>query len=146
MVRLVTGTVAAAILGVAVVAAQEPVPQKPAQPPAVQRPAQPPQPSEVKGDNVTVSGCLRSGTTPGSWILAEASLAPPAGGDPRPAGTTGATKSYALMAKPSEDLSKHSGHKIEVTGSVSPSIAKEPTAPKETLNVQSFKMVSATCP
>jgi hypothetical protein len=81
------------------------------------------------------------------------------------------TKSYALIAKSSPDLGKHLNHKISVTGTVAPtrsstaagstpaprstspgggygapSSATASAQPTETVTVQSFKMVSATCP
>ena len=147
MVRVFTGTLAAAVLGaVTMVGAQQP----PAAPP--QKPAQPTEsrpPSDV-AKTQTITGCVEKGTGADSFILAEAGTgaAPAPGAKPgeKPAGTTGATKSYALMAKPSEDLSKHVGHKVEITGTVSAASSPAPGSPKESLNVQSVKMVAASCP
>jgi len=71
-------------------------------------------------------------------------------------GTTGSSKRYDLVVKPGDDLTKHVNHKIEVTGTVSasrppnvPAAEASPAAaaqPTETLTVQAFKMVAATCP
>jgi hypothetical protein len=160
MGRVFIGTFAAALLAaVALVGAQQPTPagQQPAvggqQPPAApQKPAEQKSPSEAKTQ--TITGCIEKGAGADSFILAEASTGPAPGAKPgeKPAGTTGATKSYALMAKPSEDLSKHVGHRVEITGTVSaapPAASPAPgasTQPKETLNVQSLKMVSTACP
>jgi hypothetical protein len=148
MGRVFIGTFAAALLAaVALVGAQQP-------PAAPQKPAEQKSPSDAK--TRTITGCIEKGAGADSFILAEASTgpAPAPGAKPgeKPAGTTGATKSYALMAKPSEDLSKHVGHRVEITGTVStapPAASPAPgasTQPKEALNVQSLKMVSATCP
>lgn len=156
MVRVLTGTFAAAMLGaVTIVGAQQPAapqaPQKPAE--QTDREARP------QGDakTMTITGCVRPGAAADSFVLAESSAAaapaPAPGAAPgaKPAGTTGATKSYALVAKAGDDLSKHVNHKIEVTGTVSaapPASSASPAAaiqPKEALNVQSIKMVAANC-
>jgi hypothetical protein len=144
MVRVFTGTLVAAMFGaVALVGAQQPpaAPQKPAEQSAAR-----PQ-SDIKTQ--TITGCVEKGLGADSFVLAESSAAaaPAPGAKPgeKPAGTTGATKSYALMAKPSDDLSKHVNHKIEVTGTVSAAPSAAPGQPKEVLNVQSIKMVAATC-
>jgi len=157
-------TVAAGILGaVATLGAQAPSQQSPADrptnQPAIQQP--PPQPNEAKPNEVTISGCLKPGVSPGSFILADAGMAPamPVGQNAPPAakGTTGSTKRYDLVAKPGEDLTKHLNHKVEVTGTVSasrppsvpvPEAAPATTAaqPTETLTVQTFKMVAVACP
>ena len=153
MVRVFTGTFAAAMLGaVTFVGAQQPAaPQAPPKP--AEQSAKPP--SDAK--TMTITGCVRPGAAADSFVLAESSAAAaPAPGDKaepgaKPAGTTGATKSYALVAKPSDDLSKHVNHRIEVTGTVSaapPASSASPAAatqPKEALNVQSIKMVAANC-
>jgi hypothetical protein len=146
MVRVFTGTLVAAVLAVAMVGAQQP----PAAPP--QKPAQPNEsrPQSDTAKTQTITGCVEKGTGADSFILAEAGTgaAPAPGAKPgeKPAGTSGATKSYALMAKPTEDLSKHVGHKVEITGTVSAASAPAPGSPKESLNVQSVKMVAASCP
>jgi hypothetical protein len=152
MVRVFTGTLAAAVFGaVALVGAQQPPAQPPAAPqkPAEQSAAKP----QSDAKTLTITGCVEKGTGTDSFVLQEASAAaaPAPGAKPgeKPAGTTGATKSYALMAKPSEDLSKHVNHKIEVTGIVSAAPSSAPAGPgqpKEVLNVQSIKMVATTCP
>jgi hypothetical protein len=149
MVRVFTGTLAAAVFGaVALVGAQQPPAQPPAAPqkPAEQSAAKP----QSDAKTLTITGCVEKGTGTDSFVLEEASAAsaPAPGAKPgeKPAGTTGATKSYALMAKPGEDLSKHVNHKIEVTGIVAAAPSSAPGSPKEVLNVQSIKMVATTCP
>jgi hypothetical protein len=148
MGRVFTGTFAAVMFGaVALVGAQQPpaAPQKPAEQSAAK-----PQ-SDAK--TTTITGCVRPGAGVDSFVLAEsaAAAAPAPGEKPgeKPAGTTGASKSYSLMAKPGEDLGKHVNHRIEVTGTVSPAppaVSPSPNQPKEVLNVQSIKMVATTCP
>jgi hypothetical protein len=151
MVRVFTGTLVAAVLAVAMVGAQQVgAQQPPAAPP--QKPAQPSEsrPPSDTAKAQTITGCVEKGTGADSFILAEAGTgaAPAPGAKPgeKPAGTSGATKSYALMAKPTEDLSKHVGHKVEITGTVIPASSPAPGSPKESLNVQSVKMVAASCP
>ncbi|HEY7448772.1 MAG TPA: hypothetical protein VH702_11525 [Vicinamibacterales bacterium] len=148
MVRVFTGTLAAAVLGaVTMVGAQAPAapPQAPPKPADQVDRAQP----QTSAKTQTITGCVEKGSGADSFVLAESSAAaaPAPGAKPgeKPAGTTGATKSYALMAKPTEDLSKHVNHKIEVTGTVSAAPSAAPGSPKEVLNVQSIKMVAATC-
>ena len=82
------------------------------------------------------------------------------GAAPAAQGTTGSTKSYAVVVKPGTDINKHVNHKIEVTGTVSASTsASKPSTtpasetpsvgaaqPTETFNVESFKMVAMACP
>jgi hypothetical protein len=98
---------------------------------------------------------VKPGPTPGSWILESAELAPAAGSS-SPVGTAGsaAKSTFILSTKPGDDLKAHANHKIDVTGTVAPasassataSSATSTTAPKQTFNVDSFKMVSASCP
>ena len=156
-------TVAAGILGtIATLGAQAPSQQPPADRPANQPPVQQPrpQPNETQPKEVTINGCVRPGLSPGSFILADAAIAPAMPpGENAPAaskGTSGSTKRYDLVVKPGEDLTKHVNQKIEVTGTVSasrppsvPAAGAPPAAaapPSETLTVQAFKMVAATCP
>jgi hypothetical protein len=102
---------------------------------------------------------VKPGPTPGSWILESAELAPAAGSS-SPVGTAGsaAKSTFILNTKPGDDLKAHANHKIDVTGTVAPasassatassatSTATATTATKQTFNVDSFKMVSASCP
>ncbi len=145
MVRVFTGTLAAAMFGaVTLVGAQQPPAPAAPQKPAEQSAARPP--ADVKTQ--TITGCVRPGTGADSFVLAESAAPVAPGAGEKPAGTSGASKNYALMAKPGEDLSKHVNHKIEVTGIVSaapPAASPSPNQPKEVLNVTSIKMVAATC-
>ena len=114
--------------------------------------------AEPQAKQTTITGCLKPGTSADAYILTNAGMAAPASGAaPAPQGTTGSTKSYAVMAKPGTDLSKHVNHKIEVTGTVSASKSSTAPAaatpsvgpgvqPAETFNVESFKMVAMACP
>ena len=144
-------TIATGILGAAaVLGAQTPGQQPPADRPAIQ-PA-------TEANKVTISGCVKPGTAADSFVLSNAVTTPAAPGrETAPTtGTTGSTKSYNIVAKPGEELSKHVNHKIEVTGTVSasrppsaaPAASAPPTAdqPTETVTVQSLKMVAMTCP
>jgi hypothetical protein len=124
------------------VAAQTPAPQgdKPAAPaPAAQA---------ASAGKVTYTGCLKPGAAADSWTLENAEMASAAG---KPAATSGASKmTLGLSAKPTENLKPHANHKIEVTGTMSKaggaSSSSSSTTPSQTLAVESFKMVSATCP
>jgi hypothetical protein len=119
---------------------------------------------------VTVTGCVREGDTPNSFVLANADLSalersgsssstPPstAAGT---AGTTAASGTIQLIS-PSVDLKQHVGHKVEVTGTPAVAMdrpsgtagapesadpaAKDKDKDKKKLNVQSVKMVSDSC-
>ena len=129
--------------------------QAPSQQPPVDRPADQP---ATEANKVTISGCVKPGTSADAFILSNAVITPSAPGrDTAPTtGTAGSTKSYNVVAKPGGELSKHVNHKIEITGTLSASRppsasapgATPPTAdqPAETVTVQSFKMVAVACP
>lgn len=134
------------------VAAQGPAAQAPAAPAPAQKPAVPAGQS-TSAAKVTYTGCLKPGTAADSWLLENAEIAPAAGASVATAGTS--KVSFGLTAKPGENLKPHANHKIEVVGTVSPAAAAAAAeapaagataAPRQTLNVESFKMVSATCP
>ncbi|HET7157763.1 MAG TPA: hypothetical protein VFI62_02135 [Burkholderiales bacterium] len=157
----------------ALVTAQAPAGDKPASnPPAVQQPAaqQPPatpkpttpppsaqapaRPSESMAANkATYTGCLKPGTTAGTWILESAEVAAKAGAAPSAVGTSGASKTtFTLEPAATVNLTPHANHKVEVVGIVSPAKAGADAspagaqAPKQQFSVESLKMVSATCP
>lgn len=141
-------TVATGILGAAaILGAQAPAGQ---QPPADRSTTQ----TATEANKVTISGCVKRGASAGSFILSNAAITPTAPGrETAPTtGTAGSTKSYNVVVKPGEELSKHVNHKIEVTGTLSASSAATATSsaaadqPAETVTVQSFKMVAMTCP
>ena len=160
----------------AILAAQAPAGSQPStQQPAAQQPSSP-QPSSQSASSsssapkVTYTGCLKPGSTAGSWVLDSAEMAPPAGaaastpGADRAVATAGSAKqTFALVAQPSINLTPHATHKIEVTGTTSPAAASNMSssaasdasssasasataAPKQTLTIESFKMVAASCP
>jgi hypothetical protein len=156
-------TIALALSGSAILGAQAPPPSPPAAPAPAPQVQQSAPPATQKPATVTFSGCLKPGASAGSFILADAAAVPAATSadaskaEPQARGTTGSAKSYNLMpGKTGEDLGKHVNQKIEVTGTVSaaaPSASAPATPPAggasqptETVNMQSFKMVSATCP
>jgi hypothetical protein len=70
------------------------------------------------------------------------------------AGASASKETFNLTVKPSDNLTPHANHKIEVTGTTSPAIATSMSpgaaspstaAPKQNFTVDSFKMVSASC-
>jgi hypothetical protein len=114
--------------------------------------------SAIDSSKVTMTGCLKPGATAGSWTLETSPVAAGASSASTPVGTSGtagAKQTYNLIAKPSDDLKPHANHKIEVMGTVSPAIAtritpseaapRDAAAPRQTFNVESFKMVAASC-
>ena len=158
------------LCAIAVVGAQAPAPD----PAGAQRPSSVPAPPTTQADQpgkVTYTGCLKPGATADSWTLenAEVSLvgasARAEGASSTPQGATAtagrapSNTILALTAKPTENLKPHANHKIEVVGTVSasdasakttgapaPSASAASTVPRQNFNVESFKMVSATCP
>jgi hypothetical protein len=149
------------VCSISFVAAQAPAPEAaaPARP-AAQQPAAPAAQASA-ASKVTYVGCLKPGTAADSWVLENAEVSA-AGAESKPAATAGASSSkltVALTAKPGENLKPHANHKIEVTGTAGPAASASATtsspagggatataATKQNLNVESFKMVSATCP
>lgn len=94
----------------------------------------------------TVTGCLKTAATPGTFELANATEVKPAGS---PTGTSGAAaaskKTYAIVGiiPPGVNLSQHVNHKVELAGvPVDPALAGN--TPK--FNMHTFKMVAAACP
>jgi len=170
MTRIVT--FAGATLAAVTIAAAQTTTQPPStQPPSSDRSTarQPAAQSSQLERKIMVNGCLKGGASSGSFILADAGTALTTGtgrdGQLGVAGTSGMMKAYKLVVKPSDDLSKHVNHRIEVTGTVSaqradasasseagrqeatpqPGAAAKPGAPAqptEILNVQAFKMIS----
>jgi hypothetical protein len=144
MKTTLTGACVAAFAAVALTAsAQSPAPQTP--------PPQPtPAPSaSVKLDkDVTLTGCIKAGTAPGSFELSNikkgAATEPSLAKDAK----------IALSAGAGADLASHVGHTVEVTGTWAAAAAAAPpsaTAPAgeakagKALTVSNVKMVSATC-
>jgi len=143
--RVIAGVGAAMLCSlVLVVAAQEPPPQRPTTP-------------AMADKTVTVTGCLAAGTEPNQFVLTTISDKPAKPGE-TPTGTAGSTEpqmKYALQST-DEDLKKHAGHKVTVTGVVTkedmgrPGMPGTPADPKAVkmsrLMVKSIKHVAATCP
>jgi hypothetical protein len=157
---LVKLTVAAGILGAAtIVGAQAPGQQPPADRPTTQPATETNkvQPA-AEANKVTISGCVKPGASANSFILSNAAITPTMPGrEAAPTtGTAGSTKSYNVVAKSGEELSKHLNHKVEVTGTLSASRPPSASAPApataaadqpaETVTVQTFKMVAMACP
>jgi hypothetical protein len=157
-------------LTAAMVTAQAPAGEKPAdntptaQQPAGQQPTTPrpttPTPADTSakaGAKVTYTGCVKPGTTAGSWILENAEVQRAGGASaPSAVGTSGASK-MTLNLEPAAtvNLTPHANHKVEVVGTASPAKAGADTpsasaegagATRQQFSVESLKMVSATCP
>lgn len=146
-------------------AAQQPTTPRPSSPPSAQ-PARPAEPSSMSSANsVTYTGCIKPGTTTGTFVLENAELAArPGASSPGTVGTSGAkTMSLDLEPAASVNLKAHANHKVELMGTLSPakgttsappSAAPPSSAPgastaqaaRQQFSVQSLKMVSATCP
>jgi hypothetical protein len=75
--------------------------------------------SSTSGKSEHLTGCLEQGSTPGTYMLKDSK---------HPEGVQ-------LSYSGSEDLSKHVGHKVKVTGSMS----------GDTLNATNVKHISETC-
>jgi hypothetical protein len=130
--------------------------QTPAAPPAgqqeTQKPSAPSAPAaqSAAGSKVTYTGCLKPGTAADSWTLENAEVASAAGAaKPGATATSGASKmTLGLNVKPGENIKPHANHKIEVTGTMSKAAGSpsSSTTPSQTINVESVKMVAATCP
>ncbi len=82
----------------------------------------------------SMSGCLRAGTAPNSYMLTDLDKGP---------------KQVGIVSS-SANLAPHVGHKIEITGTAVPAKDAEADAnvPKSPhyMKVDSIKMVSTTCP
>jgi hypothetical protein len=82
----------------------------------------------------SMTGCLRAGDAPGSYMLSDLEKGP---------------KSVGIVSSDVK-LAPHVGHKIEITGTAVPPADAEamkdvPKAPHY-MKVQSIKMISTTCP
>jgi hypothetical protein len=134
---------------------------------ADQRKASDPAKAEEKA--VTITGCLREGETPNSFVLANVkadeagakTMTPPPSTPPSApaAGTSGGTGSAEVRligAPASVDLSKHVGHTVAITGSwASAGKSSQPTGTSgaagsaasavKSFNVKSMKHQSETC-
>ncbi len=150
MKRVIAGTFMATVFAVGL-SAQAPAPQS--------QPQSQPAESKDAAKNVTVTGCLKAGDTPESFMLSDLKWA-----SDKAVGTAGSAApaisatSVKLVGSPSSGkLADHVGHTIEVTGSIekadkAPSAAADPAAKPPAssssapaLNVRNVKMVAATC-
>ena len=82
----------------------------------------------------SMTGCLRAGTAPNSYMLSDLEKGP---------------KTVGIVSS-SANLAPHVGHKIEITGTAVPAKDAEadanvPKAPHY-MKVTAVKMISATCP
>ncbi len=157
------------------IAAQSPQPQAPTpggaaqQAPAAPRPDPGPSstPSAQRSSDtakVTYIGCVRPGTGADSFVLESASIAPAAGASssaPSAVGTSGAGKGTSLNLSPraGTDLKAHLNHQVEVTGTMAAKTGASASAsasageasasagakPAMNFNVETVKMVAATC-
>ena len=138
MKKVITGTFAAALFAVGVSA----------QTPAA---GQPPQDAkDTAAKPATVTGCLKAGDTPDSFMLSDLKWK-----DDKAVGTAGATTpaappvSATSLKLVGSKLSDHVGHTVEVTGTIAAKADKaadpaaRPAAPA--LNVSNIKMIAATC-
>ena len=153
MKRVFAGTVLA-LFCAAGLAAQMPADQKKAEP--------------AKSDekSVIITGCLRAGETPNSYVLANvkddaSTTAAATPSTPPSAGTSGAMASgeVKLIGAPASlDLSKHVGHTVAITGSwaaagkssqptgtTGAAGAASPSSSARGFNVKSMTQQSETC-
>lgn len=139
MIRVVTGSFAVAVLGAVTVAGAQKNSSQPVQ-------------QLNRAPDTTLSGCLKAGSTPGTFVLEQGTVVKqgsnaavqPAN---RPTGTAGTAKrTYTLVGTvpPGIDLLKHLNHQVEVVGPVSEPAPGEKKAPK--INMYKFKQVTSTCP
>lgn len=159
---------AVAVTSAAVLAAQNPDARNPNAPrppgtqiPGAQAPStQAPAATSPSQGKVIVTGCIEKGDQATAFILANATMGaakPDTPGGAAATGTTGvrATR-YTLVGK-SDDVSKHEGHRVEITGTIAPAAPSPSGAPSaqsgaqaaasaaQRLQVESIKMVAAEC-
>jgi hypothetical protein len=127
-----------------------------AQTPAPGQPMQDAKDAVKDAKSVTVTGCLKAGDTPETYLLSNLKWADKASGA---VGTSGVVTPSApvataaalnIVGSPSgAKLSDHVGHTVELTGTVDKAIAgtTAPDAAKPaSFSVKNLKMISATCP
>jgi hypothetical protein len=128
-----------------------------APPPAQTPPAQTPPAAadQIKG-SATLTGCLKAGPEPDSFILTNVGGAEAAQKSaPGAPGELAKTDvSYKLTADSSVKLKDHVGHKVEVTGTPSgkgfsstpPASTERPKAEMANFKVTAIKHISPSCP
>jgi hypothetical protein len=150
MKKVFAGTFAVALFAVGV-SAQSPAPQ-----------TQPMQESKDAAKTLTVTGCLKAGDTPESFMLSDLKWkedkAVGTSGSVTPAPAPVAATTLKLVGNPSTKLSDHVGHTIEVTGTIADTADKttgsaapaDPSRPaagaQASLSVRNVRMIAATCP
>jgi uncharacterized protein YdeI (BOF family) len=144
MKRMLIGTLMAVAFA-AVTAAQTATPPPAQQPPPQQQQQQPPPPpstppqAAAKATEVTLVGCVVSGSTPKIYLFENAL-------DPAKKDVKG--KTFVLVVAPDQDLSKHLNHKIQIVGVAQDKPATgTPPAEKDlpTFTVKTITMVADTC-
>jgi hypothetical protein len=144
MKKVITGTFAAALFAVGVSA------QTPAagQPPGA---SQPQDAKDAAPKTATVTGCLKAGDTPDSFMLSDLKWK-----EDKAVGTAGTPATPPVSASSlkltGSKLSDHVGHTVEVTGTIAAKAdkaadpaARPAAAAAPSLNVSNIKMIAATC-
>jgi hypothetical protein len=133
----------AMVCTLSIVAAQTPAPAGQ----DTQKPSAPAAQSASSAGKVTYTGCLKPGTAADTWQLENAEAAAAGGARAESAtATSGAKQTLSLSVKPTENIKPHANHKIEVTGTMGKAAGGAGASANPTFTVESFKMVSATCP
>jgi hypothetical protein len=167
MKQLLTGTCLAAVFAVGLSAqAPQTPPQTPPSTPQSTPQAAPQDRDAAK--TITVSGCLKAGSSSDSFILSDLKWGSSGASATGAVGTSGTApasigSASTLTIKPKGDakLSEHVGHQVEVTGNVGEKSASaaSPTSPADpaarpsasasasgpTFEARTVKMVAATC-
>ena len=118
----------------------------------------PDQPGKKPDAPITVVGCVATATEPGQFQLTNAMMASPMGQEKMSDKAKAAAGDTYMLS--GGELKPHVGHKVEVTGTLTPAkgqagekppaAGEKPAAPsamtRGTLAVTAVKMVSATCP
>ncbi len=116
MTRSLYAIPATLCLAAAVVTAQAPAGDKPASnPPATQQPS-----STMAGNKITYVGCVKPGTSTGTWVLENAEAQKAGATGPGAVGTSGgSTMTLTLNPAATVNLKAHANHKVELVGMMS---------------------------
>jgi hypothetical protein len=173
MTRKIAGTCLAAVLGFALSAAAQQTPTTPQTPPTTTPQTAPTSPypssqsadqsskSDKAGKSTTLTGCVQSGTTAGTYELTNIKGKGSMASSESSSSSASSSKTVKLVAAAGVDLSQHVGHQVEVKGSMgmgsasasasappsaaSPSASASASSDSKEFNVTDVKMVSATC-
>ena len=86
-----------------------------AQGPAGQQPS-----STMAGNKITYVGCVKPGTSTGTWVLENAEARKPAAAGSGAVGTSGkSTTTLSLDPAATVNLKAHANHKVEIVGTMS---------------------------